>query len=63
LIIKCDYVEDKPTILNCEEIFKNPLIAVDMSPCSDIVVSTLRTFENDVEKATFLHVIDYGSMD
>ncbi len=63
LVIKCDYVDEKPVIADCENLFKRPLVALDLSPCSDLVVSTLRIFEEEVEKCTFLHVIDYGAVE
>ena len=63
LVIRCDYIEGKPVVADCEGIFKKPLVALDLSPCSDIVVSTLRIFEDEVEKCTFLHVIDYGAVE
>jgi nucleotide-binding universal stress UspA family protein len=64
LILKCDYKDGKPTIdYDCEKIFSRPLVALDLSPCSDLVVNAMRSFEDCVENCTFLHVVDYGDVD
>jgi len=64
LVLRCDYKDGKPSIdYDCGRIFSRPLIALDLSPCSDLVVNTIRLFEDDVETCTFLHVVDYGDID
>jgi len=63
MVVRCDYVDDKPTVSNCEDVFKRPLVALDFSPCSDVLISTLRDFEGEMETCTLLHVIDYGDVE
>ncbi len=63
LVVRCDYKNGEIECECVEEIFKRPLIALDLSQCSDVVTSFVRKFEEEVEKATLLHVIDYGSIE
>jgi nucleotide-binding universal stress UspA family protein len=64
LVLRCDYRNGEILInYNCEKIFSRPLIALDLSPCSDLVVNAIRHFEDAVEKCIFLHVVDYGDID
>jgi len=64
LILRCDY-EDGDIQINydCERVFSRPLVALDLSSCSDLIVNIIRSFEDVIERCTFLHVIDYGDVE
>ena len=66
LLLKYDWNEREGSIeclCDCSKMFQKPLIALDFSSCSDIIVSTVRKFNEKVEKALLYHIIDYGSVE
>ena len=49
--------------VDCSELFKRPLVALDFSECSIKIVKTLRKFEELIEGGILLHSVDYGKAD
>ncbi|AHL23560.1 universal stress protein [Thermococcus nautili] len=49
--------------VDCSELFKKPLVAVDFSKCSIKIVKTVRKFEELIERGILLHSVDYGKVD
>ncbi|AIU69135.1 universal stress protein [Thermococcus eurythermalis] len=49
--------------VDCSEIFRRPLVALDFSKCSIKIVKTVRKFEELIEKGILLHSVDYGKID
>ncbi len=66
LVLRYDWNEEKKAI-EClgdpERLFESPLVALDFSPCSELVISTVRRFVEKVKKATLYHVVDYGNVE
>jgi len=51
-------------IWDARRVFDNPLIALDFSDCSEVIVETVKgLFGEYVKKAVLMHVIDYGKPD
>ncbi|AEA46461.1 universal stress protein [Archaeoglobus veneficus] len=66
LVLKYDWNEEKKSIEclgDCATIFERPLIALDLSPCSELVVSVVRRFSEKIKRAMLYHVVDYGSVE
>ncbi len=64
LILKYLKKEEKFELpIDCSEIFKRPLIALDFSNCSIKVLKVAKQFEELVEKGILVHSIDYGRAD
>ncbi len=66
LVLRYDWNEDKKEIVclgDCGKMFEAPLIALDFSACSELVISTVRKFAEKIKKATLYHVVDYGNVD
>jgi len=49
--------------LECSNMFRRPLVAVDFSKCSIRVVQTVRKFIEHVEAGVLVHSVDYGGID
>ena len=49
--------------VDCSEIFKRPLVALDFSKCSIKIIKTVRKFEELIEKGILLHSVDYGKIE
>ncbi len=49
--------------VDCEELFKRPLVAVDFSKCSVKILSTVRTFNALVDDGLIVHSVDYGRVE
>jgi len=49
--------------VECRDIFKRPLVAIDFSRCSLKIVQTVRKFEEHIEKGILLHSVDYGKIE
>ncbi|AFL95427.1 universal stress protein 1 [Thermococcus cleftensis] len=49
--------------VDCSELLKRPLVAIDFSKCSIKVLKTVRKFEELVESGLLLHSVDYGGME
>jgi len=49
--------------VDCSEIFRRPLVALDFSKCSIKIVKTVRKFEELIEKGILLHSVDYGKIE
>ncbi len=46
---------------DAERVFERPVIALDFSECSGVIVETVKSLIGDrVKRATLVHVIDYG---
>ncbi|RLI87684.1 MAG: universal stress protein [Archaeoglobales archaeon] len=66
LVLKYDWNEEKGEIKclgDCEKMFEKPLIALDLSPCSELVISVTRKFAEKIKKAMLYHVVDYGDIE
>ncbi|HDZ35484.1 MAG TPA: universal stress protein [Thermococcus sp.] len=55
--------DDFKLSVDCTEVFRRPLVALDFSNCSIKVLRIVREFEELVEKGILLHSVDYGGMD
>jgi len=49
--------------VDCSEIFKRPLVALDFSKCSIKIIKTVKKFEELIEKGILLHSVDYGKIE
>ncbi|WP_297462670.1 universal stress protein [Thermococcus sp.] len=49
--------------LDCGDIFKRPLVALDFSECSNKIVQVVKKFEELIEKGILLHSVDYGKFE
>ncbi len=49
--------------VDCSELFKRPLVALDFSKCSVKIVQTVKKFEELIERGILLHSVDYGKIE
>ncbi|WP_456420758.1 universal stress protein [Thermococcus sp.] len=49
--------------VDCEELFRRPLVAVDFSKCSIKIIKTAKAFEELIDVGILLHSVDYGRID
>ncbi|WP_297469944.1 universal stress protein [Thermococcus sp.] len=49
--------------VDCSELFKRPLVALDFSKCSVKIVQTVKKFEELIEHGILLHSVDYGKIE
>lgn len=66
LVLKYDWNEKKNELecrCDCEKLFTKPLIALDLSRCSEYTGVVVRKFEENVKEARIIHIIDYGDID
>jgi nucleotide-binding universal stress UspA family protein len=47
--------------IECNRLFDKPLIALDLSTCSDAIIGRIKKFEEKVKEGVLYHVVDYGS--
>lgn len=48
------------TVCRCDRLFSKPLIALDFSKCSKNLMELIKKFEEYMDKAILIHVVDYG---
>ncbi|WP_457742780.1 universal stress protein [Thermococcus sp.] len=64
LLLKYIKKEDSYELaVECRDIFKRPLVAIDFSRCSLKIVQTVRKFKEHIEKGMLLHSVDYGKIE
>lgn len=65
LLLKYEWNKDKESIeciTKCgENMFGNPLITIDFSESSEMIVNALKRIEDKIKEGVLFHVIDYGS--
>ncbi|WP_297072643.1 universal stress protein [Thermococcus sp.] len=49
--------------VDCSELFKRPLVALDFSKCSVKIVQAVKKFEELIERGILLHSVDYGRIE
>ncbi|WP_297550128.1 universal stress protein [Thermococcus sp.] len=49
--------------VDCSELFKRPLVALDFSKCSVKIVQMVKKFEELIEHGILLHSVDYGKIE
>ncbi len=49
--------------VECSEMFRRPLIALDFSKCSIKIIKTAKKFEELVEEGILVHSVDYGRVE
>jgi len=49
--------------VDCEKLFRRPLVAVDFSKCSIKIIKTAKAFEELIDVGILLHSVDYGRID
>ncbi len=49
--------------VDCAELFKRPLVALDFSNCSVKILSSVKAFEDLVEDGLLVHSVDYGRVE
>ena len=66
LLLKYDWNREKNSLEfygDCGRMFEKPLIALDLSPCSDLIISVVRRFSEKIKHAKLYHVVDYGDVE
>ncbi|WP_209475631.1 universal stress protein [Thermococcus stetteri] len=49
--------------VECSELFKRPLVALDFSECSEKITEAVTKFKELIEKGVLLHSVDYGKIE
>jgi len=49
--------------IECSSLFDKPLMALDLSTCSDAIIGRIKKFEEKIKEGILYHVVDYGSAD
>jgi len=66
LVLKYDWNRERNSLEfygDCGRMFERPLIALDLSPCSDLIISVVRRFSEKIKHAKLYHVVDYGDVE